>query len=398
MKNLLLARPDHSINLYNYLSQEPDLDIQFHTFGVFKKDSLLSKWKPYVKTVDSNVDISYQFTLLHRLLNFLQKHLPFDYYKTENKISDHFFQQILRNQSPDLDIIHYWAVYCYKAIQDFKKSNPQVKYLADVYAVHPDYARELLEPEYDNFGISFKKSHFSKGRERDIASLENVENIVVPSEYMAHIYRQYLPQTTVFIASYGILKYVNTHTFNQEIRYPNKPLKIIFTGKISIEKGCFYLLEAMKQLPSNEFLLDIIGDVEVSQITVFQQYRDLPNVRFLGKIPNTKVLALLPQYHVFVMPSLTDAYSLAVSEALSQKIPVIVTENVGSKDDIRTFQVGKICKVKSTESLIQAILKLQNEEYRQLLKANIDNFIANDKENNYASKILKIYKTLNSNT
>lgn len=397
MKTLLLARPDHSIDLYRRLSQEPDIDVIYHTFGIFKKNSLLSRWKPHVKAVDFQVNISYQFTAFHRLLYFLQKHFLFDYYKTENQVSEYFYRQIIRKSVKDLDLIHYWPVYSYKAIQAFKKSNPQTKLLADVYAAHPVYAQKVLEPEFDKYGISFKKSHFSKSSERDILSLENVENIIVPSEYLAEIYRQYLPKTNIFTASFGLLKYWKNINTNQEIRVNRKPLRMVFVGKISIEKGCIYLLEAMKILPANEFQLDIIGDIELSQTDIFQKYTQLPNIHFLGKLPNQKVLSYIAQYHVFVMPSLTDAYSLAVSEALSSKIPVIVTENVGNKEDIKKFQVGEICKVKSVESLLQTILKFQNEEYRQFLKSNIENFIDEDKNYNYASRVFSIYQTLISN-
>lgn len=397
MKTLLLARPDHSVDLYRHLSHEPDIDVIYHSFGIFKKNSLLSRWKPHVKTVDFQVNISYQFTVFHRLLYFLQKHIPFDYYKTENQVSEYFYRQIIRKSVKDLDLIHYWPVYSYKTIQAFKKSNPQTKLLADVYAAHPVYAQKVLEPEFDKYGISFKKSHFSKSSERDISSFENVENIVVPSEYLAEIYRQYLPKTNIFTASFGLLNYGKNINTNQEIRVNRKPLRIAFVGKISIEKGCIYLLEAMKKLPANEFQLDMIGDIEDTQTDVFQKYYNWSNVNFLGKLPNQKVISLISQYHIFVMPSLTDAYSLAVSEALSSKIPVIVTENVGNKNDILTFQVGEICKVKSVESLIQTILNFQNEEYRQFLKSNIENFIDEDKKYDYASRVFSIYQNLISN-
>ena len=398
MKTLLLARPDHSIDLYRRLSQEPDIDVIYHTFGIFKKNSLLSRWKPHVKTVDFQVNISYQFTAFHRLLYFLQKHIPFDYYKTENQVSEYFYRQIIQKNANDLDLIHYWPVYSYKAIRAFKKSNPQTKLLADVYAAHPIYAQKILEPEFDKYGISFRKSHFSKSSERDILSLENVENIVVPSEYLAEIYRQYLPKTNIFTASFGLLNYGKNINTNQEARAIRKPLSMVFVGKISIEKGCFYLLEAMKKLPPNEFQLDMIGDIEHSQSTIFQKYCHLSNIRFLGKLPNPQVLSLISKYHVFVMPSLSDAYSLAVSEALSSKIPVIVTENVGNKNDILKFQIGEICKVKSIESLMQTILNFQNEEYRQFLKSNIENFVDEDKNYNYASRVFSIYQNLTLNT
>jgi glycosyltransferase involved in cell wall biosynthesis len=394
MKILLLARPDHSINLYRRLSQEPEADVKLHTFGVFKENSLLSTWKPYVKTVDSQAEISYQFTAFHRLLYFLQKRFPFDYYKTENQISEYFFNRFIQKSIHDVDVLHYWPVYCYKAIEAAKKSNPKVKLLADVYAAHPTYTQQLFEPEFEKNGISFSKSHFYRSKEREIASLENAENIVVPSEYMAQIYRQYLPQKNIFIASFGLQSNLQTIKRRGYFRAFGESLKLVFTGKVSIEKGCTYLFEAMKQLPSNKFSLDVIGEIEPTQISVFKKYKGVGNIRFLGKMPNTQLLSILSSYHVFIMPSLTDAYSLAVSEALSSNIPVIVTENVGNKDDVKKYKVGEVCKAKSVESLLESILSMCYEEYRQLLKANIEHFIEDDKKNDYPSKVLNIYQTL----
>jgi glycosyltransferase involved in cell wall biosynthesis len=394
MKTLLLARPDHSIRLYENLRQYSDLDIKFHTFSAFKKDSWLSQWKSYVNTVDSEADISYAFTVFHRLLYFLHQHFFFDYYNLENQVSEYFYRKILQKYThSDFDIIHYWSVYCHQSVRAFQRINPQTKLLADVYAAHPDYMHNILAPEYEKYGLPFKNSYFVRSRERDLASLEGVENMVVPSEYMAEMYRQYYPKANIFVASYGL----NTSISNICIQYndiTSKILKIVYVGKISIEKGCIYLLEAIKKLPNTEFHLDIIGDIEANQKVVFNPYFNLPNVRFVGQLPQNRILEILSEYHLFVLPSLTDAYSLAVSEALSCKVPVVVTENVGNKDDIRKFIIGDVCEAQNVDALVESILKFQDSGYRQFLRTNIDDFIQENETNNYSSKVMKIYQHL----
>jgi glycosyltransferase involved in cell wall biosynthesis len=395
MNTLLLARPDHSIRLYENLRQDSDLDIRLHTFSVFKKDSWLSQWKSYVNTVDSEVDISYSFTVFHRLLYFLHQHFFFDYYNLENQVSEYFYRKILQKYThSEIDIVHYWSVYCHQSVREFQRISPQTKCLADVYASHPDHVRNILASEYEKHGLSFKNSYFVRSRERDLASLEGVENMVVPSEYMAEMYRQYYPKANVFVASYGLPNSSKSNIYIQNKVENGRKLRLVFVGKISIEKGCMYLLEAMKKLPSTEFHLDMIGDIEANQKVVFNPYFNLPNVHFVGQLPKNRILEILPDYHFFVLPSLTDAYSLAVSEALSCKVPVIVTENVGNKDDIRKFIIGDICEAQNVDALIESILKYQNEEYRQFLRANIDNFIQENEANNYSSKVLKIYQHL----
>ena len=345
MKTLLLARPDHSTFLYEGLLKNPEIDIKYHTFSAFKKDSFLNKWKPSVKSVDSEVEVSYGFTIFHRLLDFLNKHVEFDYYRIENQISEYFFKQILKKYCEEVNIVHYWPIYCYQSIKNFQQKNPQTKFIADVYAAHPAYVQEILEPEFDKYGLSFQDSYFIKGKDRDLKALEGVENILVPSEYMAEIYRKYHPNTKIFVANYGLLNssIINLKPNNRKI---SESLKLVFVGKVSIEKGCIYLLKALKKLQNENIQLDIIGEIETSQISIFKQYSNSGNVNFLGRLPNLKILEILPNYHTFVLPSLSDAYSLAVSEALINKVPVIITENVGNKEDVYKFQLGEVCKVK----------------------------------------------------
>ena len=396
MKTLLLARPDHSTFLYKELRNNPEIDIKFHTFSAFKKGSWLNKWKPSVKSVDSEVKISYAFTIFHRLMYELQKSVNFNYYEKENQIAEYFFNQNLQKYDHKIDIIHYWSIYCHQSIRDFQQINSRTKFIADVYAAHPDYVCEILEPEYEQYGLSIENSHFIKSRNRDIVSLDGVENMLVPSEYMAEIYQKYYPKTKIFTASYGLFNY-DEKPIKLSERAFNEPLKLVFVGNISIEKGCVYLLEAMKKLSNTNVQLDLIGEIDKLQKDIFKPYFNLKNVRFLGKLPNLKILELLPNYHIFALPSLTDAYSLAVSEALAHKLPVIITENVGNKNDVRKFNIGKICEVKNTNAIIEAIFSLQNEEHRQYLSANITNFIIDNKLNSYSSKVLKVYNQLLTN-
>lgn len=393
MKTLLLARPDHSTFLYEELKKNPEIDISYHTFSAFKKKSLLNYWKPSVKSVDKEVDISYSFSFFHKFLYFLSKQIVFDYYKTESQFSTYFFKNMIQKFTDEVNIVHYWPIYYHQFVRNFQHNNPKIKFIADVYAAHPDHARANLESAFDEFGLSIEKSHFVKSRDTDLASLENVENMLVPSEYVAESYRIYYPKTKIYIANFGLFN--NPPKIVKQLKRGNlSPLKLIFVGKVSIEKGCPYLFEAMRKLPNTEFHLDVIGEIETNQINIFRPYLNLPNIRILGKLPNFKILEILPEYHVFVLPSLSDAYSLAVSEALAHKLPVIITENVGNKYDVRKFQTGEVCQIKSVDVLIKSILNLQNEEYRQYLRTNIDDFIADNQENSYPSKVLEIYNQL----
>ena len=76
----------------------------------------------------------------------LQKSINFNYYEKENQIAEYFFNRILQKYTDEFDVVHYWSTYCYQSIGDFQQINPKTKFLADVYAAHPDYVCEILEP------------------------------------------------------------------------------------------------------------------------------------------------------------------------------------------------------------------------------------------------------------
>jgi glycosyltransferase involved in cell wall biosynthesis len=388
-----MARPDHSIFLYEGLKKFPQHQVEFHTFGVFKRNTIPYFFIPTAKTVTKEVHISYAFTFFHRLLYLLSDKITFDYYKTETQIAEYFYAKILQKTQP-VDIIHYWSFYCQQSVSRFHQQNPNTKLLADVYAAHPSYVQELLAPEFDKFGLSIHQSHFVKSSKRDLACLENAPNLIVPSTYLADIYRRYFPDKQLFTAGYGLLKSPDSLIRSTHQRKKAQVFRIVFIGKISIEKGCFYLLECLRKLPETEFYLEMIGEIETAQLAVFKPYFNDANIKFLGKLPNSKIMELLPSYHVLVLPSLTEAYSLAVSEALGRKIPVIITENVGNKDDVEHFQVGILCKIQSVEALQEAIVKCTNEDYRQCLVSNINRFIKENQENNYTTRVLEIYQQL----
>lgn len=393
MKTLLIARPDHSINLYKGLSKEIDVEIDYFTFSASKENSIFKKIKPSSKVIDREVNLLYTFTVLHQLLAKINKKISFDYYNVENAVAEIFIKPIISNFKDKVDIIHYWPAYCYQSIQKVKNKGCNSKFLADVYAAHPDYVIKILEPEYEKVGISLKKSHFMKSRDRDKKSLENVENILVASEYMKAIYSEYNPNSKIHVASYGLLGMQNDE-IKSLTKSPVEKVKLVYVGSVCIEKGINYLLEAFLNLNNDYFSLDIIGEIPYEQEFIFKNFYNIKGVKFFGKLSYFKIQAMLLSYDVFVMPSLTDAYSLAVSEALSSNIPVIITENVGNKDDIIKHNLGIVCKIRDSDSLRVAIEKFRDIEYRHFLKENILLFKQTQKYDNYVNRVLEVYRKI----
>ena len=394
MKLQLLARPDHSLYLYNYLKKL--LEIQFITYKVAKKNSLLHRLRPATKLVDKDVVILNDLTGFEQFVLLLSKKIRINPYKWEGYYSEFAFRRRASSFNPD--IIHYWPVYCHLfAKRQREKKN--ICTVADVYSAYPEYVLTSLEPEYEKHGLDIKTSYLLQNIRRNIDFLDHENSIITNSQYVKQSILNYHPSKNVFVAEYGFLGDTKSLAYYHEAlnfakQNPLRILKLVFVGTVSIEKGVPYLLEALKKMRSSTIELDIIGPIKFGQEMIFKPYFNVTGINFLGKKSNMEIKTILRKYSALVLPSLSDAYSLAVIEGLQNALPVIVTTKTGNKDAVEKFTVGEVVSAANSDSLVNAIEKMTNPVYRSTLAENIQNFIKSDIENPYPEQVLKIYDLL----
>jgi glycosyltransferase involved in cell wall biosynthesis len=87
--------------------------------------------------------------------------------------------------------------------------------------------------------------------------------------------------------------------------------------------------------------------------------RRFPNVTVIDWSPRDQVFALMRSCRAVVLPSLwTETWGLIVSEALSQSVPVMVSERAGSSELITRFGGGVVFDPGSTASYDAAIRRV----------------------------------------
>lgn len=113
---------------------------------------------------------------------------------------------------------------------------------------------------------------------------------------------------------------------------------ILFVGQLIPRKGIMVLLDAFRQLRQkrdNVAMLILGSGLLHNQIQEFLRVQHLDEtVRVIGFVQHTD----LPRYaaisDVFVLPSLYDAFPVAIHEAMACGLPVITTEMVGATPDL----------------------------------------------------------------
>ena len=132
---------------------------------------------------------------------------------------------------------------------------------------------------------------------------------------------------------------------------------ILYVGGVQPDKGCNELFEAARQCPNKHFIL-------AGKVSDDVQPENLPaNVELLGGVPHDEILSLLDQADVFLFPSHSEGFSLALAEAMSRGLPVITTD-VGANLDMIEERGGLIVPVGDAKGIINAIRQLEDKQLR----------------------------------
>ena len=131
------------------------------------------------------------------------------------------------------------------------------------------------------------------------------------------------------------------------------PIKLLFVGSVSQQKGIAYLFEAVKQLGDN-VMLTIVGRKTANDCEALNN--NLRKHTWIPSLPHNEILQIMRQHDVLVFPTLFDGFGLVITEAMSQGTPVIATYNCAGPDLIEHGKNGWLVEAGSTVSL-KAVLE-----------------------------------------
>lgn len=151
----------------------------------------------------------------------------------------------------------------------------------------------------------------------------------------------------------------------RNLELEKKDKHVLFIGRLSHVKNLESLFQSIKELDG--ITLDIIGRGPDEE-RLKNLARDMNvNCHFLGVFPNDDIPKILNQYHIFILPSLSEGNPKALLEAMSCEIACIGTNVKGIKNVIQHEFNGYLCETNS-KSIKNAINALYNDSY---LRKNI---------------------------
>ena len=154
-------------------------------------------------------------------------------------------------------------------------------------------------------------------------------------------------------------------TIREKLGWRFNPI-VISTRKHEPIYGVEYLIEAIphiiKEAPNIRFL--ILGKGQLSE-KLRQRVRDLgieQHVNFMGQVTRGKLLACIKASDVYVSTSLSDGTSSSLLEAMTLKVPSIVTRIPGNVEWIKDGWNGILVPAKNPQQLAEKITLLIKDE------------------------------------
>ncbi len=145
----------------------------------------------------------------------------------------------------------------------------------------------------------------------------------------------------------------------REVADANGKIKnVCFVGRVCTSKGILEYIEAGKARTDLQF--HIVGPIEDS----ISSLCDTDNFKIWGAQPHEKVIEILKEMDVYVLPSYTEGFPLGVLEAMSCGLPVIATD-VGSISDMIENQGGILIPQKSSDAIVSALNEMDSSDVRQ---------------------------------
>ena len=151
------------------------------------------------------------------------------------------------------------------------------------------------------------------------------------------------------------------------------PVKLLYVGRIRVEKGIFSLLELLKK-KHNNFLLSIVGAENNYRNKIQQKNVNIYEIQNNEK----KLIDIYDNHNIFVLPSFTEGYPMALLESLARLRPVIIFKDIDhvieNKKGIFVVERNFLSFSEKVSYILDNYASIQKEMETNMLATN-ENFI-----------------------
>ena len=257
----------------------------------------------------------------------------------------------------------------------------------DQQSVHPGYAIDVLQAEYDRFGMWDSETDAPLVR-RVLRELELADSLLVAHRLvLEENVARGIPAEKQRIVPFG----VDTSLFrpSERTRKPKDPFRVLFAGRMSVRKGVPHMLEAVKRAADPRIELLCAGTAAPDIESLLPRYAK--HFTRLGTLSHARLAELYREVDAFVLTSFVEGSALVTYEAMASGLPCVVTRSVGSL--VEDGETGVLVPPGDPDALAAALISLADEPERGRALGRAARAVALDNDIQlYGDRLLGAYR------
>ena len=141
---------------------------------------------------------------------------------------------------------------------------------------------------------------------------------------------------------------------------------LVFVGRLAPEKEIHKIKPLMEQ--RDDISLAFVGDGPVKQ--ELEETFKGTNTVFTGLMHGEELAQAFSSSDALIFPSVTETLGLVILEAMASGLPVIAAKSGPTMEQVEDGKTGLLFENENTDSMIEAIQRLEDEELYQRLCKN----------------------------
>lgn len=158
---------------------------------------------------------------------------------------------------------------------------------------------------------------------------------------------------------------VNLDLFQPTAYEQQKGNRLLYVGRLAVEKGLPVVLESLKDLAAKypDITLTIIGDGADRHFLedLTEQMALTDHVEFVGYQSQSSVRDYLSQTDIFVLPSFAEGIPVVLMESMAMGVPVVATQIAGISELVESGKNGYLVPPGNSPALTGAVDQLIND-------------------------------------
>lgn len=232
-------------------------------------------------------------------------------------------------------------------------------YVCDRGSAHIRIQDEILRDEHKFWSFPYRGID-PRIIDREEREYDTADAITVPSDFAQRSFDLLgAARAKVRTVPYG----VDLARFQPQGVPDKSSFSVLFVGRVTLQKGFPYLLEAFKKLQRSNKILRVVGPSEPEFISELRRRGLVPgNVEFIGPVPQPQLQRYFSMSDVLVLPSVQEGLAMVMAQAMACGCPVIASENTGAQNLFDDGREGFIVPIRDAAVLAERLQQLADDE------------------------------------